>query len=353
MAETDSSVSLMTNTRESTLRRVLLTCCSPEECAELLRNVHVAASILEDPNSDVSRAVLSQALNLLLFHDLLARVPTGQDYVRDRVSQGRQILFDHGALRTVDLIGMGELPAGERAITRVLIPLGYAARAVYPLDRLGMTGRSYAHIEFPEELPQFFVSELHPDRFSPEFQDAVARVTGSSVDPLTEYAKRALEELQVRCSLPIDQAGALLPELLGCFKRQHATPHLRDYELILRESAEMAWIATEGNCFNHATDRVGSLDALVAEQRRWGRRLKDTIETSQSGRVRQTAFHADLVEREFIDFDGYTVRRTVPGSFYEFIQREQFHDPVVGQWQLDLAFDTASAQAIFKMTARA
>jgi hypothetical protein len=115
----------------------------------------------------------------------------------------------------------------------------------------------------------------------------------------------------------------------------------------------MAWIATEGNAFNHATDRVPSLDALVAEQRRSGRPLKDTIETSRSGRVRQTAFRADRVEREFIDSDGTIVRRSVPGSFYEFIQRERMHDPVTGVSQLDLAFDSGNAQGIFKMTAAA
>ena len=72
---------------------------------------------------------------------------------------------------------MGQLPAGEEAITRVLLPLGYKMSSVYPLNRLGMTGRSYTHVDFPEELPQFFVSELHPERFSTRFQKAVARVT--------------------------------------------------------------------------------------------------------------------------------------------------------------------------------
>jgi hypothetical protein len=343
----------MTNARESTLWRLLSACCAPQECAELLSTVRVAASIIEEDSVDVSRAVLAQTLNLLLFRDLLTRVPTGKRYVEECVSRGRQILFDHGALRTVALTGMGGLPAGERAITRLLIPLGYRLGAVYPLDRLGMTGRSYTHIDFAEELPQFFVSELHPERFSPAFQRTVARVTASSRDPLSDFAKHALDEMESSRLLSFDKAGKLLPELLACFQRQHTDPSLGDYKSLLEESAEMAWIATEGNAFNHATDRVPSLDALVAEQRRLGRPLKDTIETSRSGRVRQTAFRADRVEREFIDSDGTIVRRSVPGSFYEFIQRERMHDPVTGVSQLDLAFDSGNAQGIFKMTAAA
>lgn len=342
----------MTNSQERTLKRLLSTCCSSEECTGLLRTVHVASSILGQNGDDVSRAVLAQGLNLLLLRDLLMRVPTGKQYVEGRVSHGSQILFDHGALRTVSLNGMGDLPPGERAITRVLIPLGYRMDGLYPLDRLGMTGRSYTHIDFPEELPQFFVSELHPERFSPIFQATVARVTASSREPLSEVAKSALHEIEHRGALSLDRASALLPELLGCFQRQHATPRLSDYKTLLKESAEMAWIATEGNAFNHATDRVHSLDALVAEQRRLGRPLKDAIETSRSGRVRQTAFRADPVEREFLDSDGGLVRYCVPGSFYEFIQRERIQEHS-GSSRLDLAFDSGNAQGIFKMTTAA
>ena len=345
----------MTNAQSTlpTLKQLLLGNVSPEACSEILRDVLVAPPLMAVAGNEVPRSVLAQALNLLLFRDLLARVPTGKRYVSESVSNGRQIVFDHGALRTVALDGMGSLPRGEAAITRVLVPLGYRMSKVYPLDRLGMTGRAYTHGDFPEELPQFFVSELHPERFSPGFQQAVVRVTGSSGDPLTASAKLALRELEKHQTLAFEDAAALLPALLACFQRQHATPLASDYDLLLAESAEMAWIATEGNSFNHATDRVASLDDLVEEQRRLGRPLKDTIETSRSGRVRQTAFRADSVVREFIDGDGRLTRRRVPGSFYEFIQRERLRDPVTGVSRLDLAFDSSNAQGIFKMTAAA
>ncbi|HEX8757920.1 MAG TPA: DUF1338 family protein [Steroidobacteraceae bacterium] len=343
----------MTNTQISALQRLLSPSCSTDQCSELLRTVQVAAPVLEGIGDAVPRAVLAQALNLLLLRDLLARVPTGARYIAERVAQGHRIVFDHGALRTVDLDGMGDLPAGERAITRILVPLGYRLGEVYPLDRLGMTGRSYTHADFPEYLPQFFVSELHPERFSSRFQAAVARVTARSHDPLCGLAKGALSEIELKGSLPFERARMLLPELLACFTRRHPIPRLEDYRVLLEESAEMAWIATEGNAFNHATDRVHLLDALVAEQRRLGRPLKDTIETSRSGRVRQTAFRADPVEREFLDVDGAVIRRSVPGSFFEFIQRDRIQDAATRASRLDLAFDTGNAQGIFKMTAAA
>ena len=109
----------------------------------------------------------------------------------------------------------------------------------------------------------------------------------------------------------------------------------------------MAWIATEGNAFNHVTDRVDDLERLAREQAALGRPMKKGIEVSQSGRIRQTAFRADTVVREFRDGQGDVVRREVPGSFYEFISRACAMDAA----SLDLGFDAGNAQAIFKMTA--
>lgn len=324
---------------------------SPASREATFRALHLPGPWAPATAGESSRAMISLGLNVALFGDLLERVPTGRAYVDDCLASGRRVVFDHGALRTVAWEGMGSLPAGQEAITRVLLPLGYKMSAVYPLDRLGMTGRSYTHEDHPEDLPQFFVSELHPERFSPEFQSAVQGVTTSSVDCLTSADLQSLDMLQRHGQLDTRRAGLLIRSLLGCFRRQHATPTWRDYQTLLAESPEMAWISTEGNAFNHATDRVSSIDALVEEQRRTGRALKPTIESSRSGRVRQTAFRADSVVREFVQDDGSLVQHAVPGSFYEFIQRDFVYDPVTGSRRLDLAFDSNNAQGIFKMTA--
>ncbi|HEY2737503.1 MAG TPA: DUF1338 family protein, partial [Thermoanaerobaculia bacterium] len=202
-----------------------------------------------------------------------------------------------------------------------------------------------------EELAQFFISELHVDRFSPEFQSAVARITSASRDPLTPEAKSLLAELDQKRSLPIDKAAKLLPILAKVFERQHDEPAVADYEILLKESPEMAWISTEGNAFNHATDRVPDVDDLAARQKSLGRPMKETVEKSQTGRVRQTAFLAARVERRFRDADGKLITREVPGSFYEFITRLPMEED--GKTKLDLSFDSSNAQAIFKMTASA
>ncbi len=289
--------------------------------------------------TEATRAVIAQALGILLLDDLLARVPSGAAYAQDRVAGGGRMFLDHGAVRTVTGVPSGELPEGQRSLTRALEALGYVHRETYDLSRLSMTGRSWCHLDLPQHVPQYFVSELHADRFSPAFQAAVARVLASSQDPL---AGVALDRLAEQGWLPQLDAEALLPALVGCFARHHGPPALVDYLTLLAESDEMAWIATEGTVFNHATDRVDDVVARAEAERAAGRPVKVTVEFSKSGRIIQTAHRAAAVERTFA---GGEVR-TVPGSFFEFITRLPHPDGT----GVDLAFDASNAQEIFGMT---
>lgn len=300
------------------------------------------------PTQNVTRSECAAAMNMLLFADLLDRVPSASAYVEDVRDSGATLCFDHGAIRTVALrVGdTGDIPRGELAIRRILEPLGYEAAALYPLPQLKMTGRAYRHRDFPETIPQFFVSELHVDRFDDAFNEAAECVFGTSRDPLDANAKDALAAFAAGRRLSFDHVVRALPVAVTAFERQHETPAFADYELLKRASPEAAWIATEGNAFNHATDRVTDVIALAEMQKQLGRPMKEKVETSWTGRVRQTAFHADPVERAFRGEDGTELRQMVPGSFYEFISRDI--DPETGA--LDLSFDSGNATGIFHMT---
>ncbi len=107
----------------------------------------------------------------------------------------------------------------------------------------------------------------------------------------------------------------------------------------------MAWIATEGTSCNHCTDRVDDVEAVAEHERAVGRPVKDAVEVSASGRVRQTAHRAATVVRPLATVEGDVVEREVPGSFFEVISRDRLPDGT-----LDLAFDAANATGIFAMT---
>jgi len=337
---------MMPDLHDTTLWALLEGAVGTVRTVRLCEALAVHASLLRPAATAVSRVELAQALTMLLFEDVTRRVPMAAAYVGDTVRDGKKLVFDHGALRTVKA-PCGALPAGEAAFRRILEPLGYECRGVYPLDRLGMTGRAYAQQDLPESVAQFFVSELHPERFSPAFQAAVQRVVGDSHDPLPPWATALLEVLAANGSLPFAEALRLLPNLVACFDRQHGEPRWSDYEILLAESKEMAWIATEGNAFNHATDRVADVAIVAEAQRRAGRPIKPAVEVSASGRVRQTAFRAAMVERLFVGADGMLRSEVVPGSFHEFIARDEEAPGV-----LDLRFDSGNATAIFQMTSK-
>lgn len=314
--------------------------------AELLDSVELHPAVLVPSAGAVPRAVIAQALGLVLLDDLLGRVPSAAAYVADRVAGGGRVFLDHGAVRTVGGVVCGALPPGQESLARVLSALGYSEHSTYELSRLGMTGRSWCHLDLPAALPQYFVSELHAEWFSEPFQRAAGRVLGSSRDPLTEPAQADLARLAADGTLPIGRAAVLLPTLEAGFARHHDDPFEADYETVLAESAEMAWIATEGTVFNHATDRVADVVAVAEAERAAGRPVKDEVEVSGTGRILQTAHRAAVVERTLVAGDGSVVRRQVPGSFFEIITRRALPD---GSGP-DLSFDASNAQQIFAMT---
>jgi hypothetical protein len=338
---------------EPHLQSLTATAIGAEAAAATLAVLEIPASARANDGPSVSRTTFAMALNAALFHGLVERAPTGAAYVADVRAAGGRVMLDHGALRTVRLAEgpTGALPPGYLAFARILEPLGYEAAGLYPLERLKMTGRAFRHRDDPEGLPQFFVSELHADRFSPAFQAVAAHLFGATRDPLDATARAALDALARENACEAQLAHAAMPVLVAAFGRWSPRPELVAYEALLAESAEAAWIATEGNAFNHATDRVGDVEAVAEAQRRLGRPIKPQVERSASGRVRQTAFRADPVAREFLDGER-VVTRQVPGSFYEFITRDRLPSPVDGV-ALDLGFDSGNAQGIFKMTAPA
>ncbi|MET1756304.1 DUF1338 family protein [Novosphingobium sp. RD2P27] len=311
----------------------------------MLQALAIDARLLAPASELITRAELAMALNALLFADLLERVPTAARQVAEVRAQGDRIVFDHGALRTIDG-PTGALPRGHSAFARLLEPLGYHVGGHYPLPRLGMTGRAYVHKDLPEGIPQFFVSELHVDQLPEEGQNAATRVFRESCDPVDLEDEDRLKHLAADGVLPTEEAAALLSTLVAAFDRRHPVPRLDDYEALLACSKEAAWIATEGNAFNHATTRVPDVEALAERLKEQGYPMKEAVEISANGRVRQTAILADRVHRTFRLREGGTVEREVPGSFYEFITRDV--DPETGT--LDLSFDSGNATGIFAVT---
>jgi hypothetical protein len=310
------------------------------------QTVLIPSELASFGDENVSRAQLSMSLFLVLYADLLDRVPHARTYFDRRRNDGETIFLDHGAVRTVLTERNGSLPAGQESLTRILVPLGYFYNHTYPLPKLKMTGRSYTHEDYPELIPQYFVSELHPEQVDDDnFNKAVIETVEDSAEPLGQDTFDDLAFIAEHKYLPRPRATNFLANVASAFNRQHPVPLLTVYEELRKHSAEMAWIATEGNAFNHATDRVADVMELAENERNLDMPIKESVEVSGSGNVLQTAYKADSVSRAFRLDDNEIIHKDVPGSFFEFITRHNDE-----QGNVDLAFDANNATGIFAMT---
>jgi hypothetical protein len=340
-----ASASASAAAKDQTLTRLLSSVVGPTRAEAALTTLVITQPLCAATGDQPSRAHVAMALNAALFLDLLDRVPTAARYVESLREAGESIVFDHGALRTIDG-PCGALPSGYQAFARLLEPLGYEVGGLYPLPALKMTGRAFVHRDFPEDIPQFFVSELHIAQLPDSAQAAAGRIFATSSDPLDPAVLSALETLARNGACTMAEAETIVKDALKAFARQHAAPTLEDYRTLLEASKEGGWIATEGNAFNHATTRVPNVVTLADELKAAGYPMKPAVEISQNGRVRQTAILADKVQRPFRLPDGTETMMDVPGSFYEFITRDI--DPASGA--LDLTFDSGNATGIFAVT---
>ena len=234
----------------------------------------------------------------------------------------------------------GVLPGGER--TAALDPMVAFTDVATAQEWLGRVGR----LDHVDLVPR---GDVSPQALRPMVAPLLA--PGEQVVEPQESGQQASRMLAAfRTNM---WALSYVALIVGAFARQHEAPNVDDYETLLRESAEMAWISTEGNAFNHATDRVADVFKLSDDKKAKGRPMKPEVERSRSGRVFQTAYRADIVLRELRRSDGGTVKREVPGSFYEFITRKRTFNQATRQWETDLRFDAGNATGIFKMTANA
>ena len=80
---------------DSDLWALLDRCAGTVRAARLFQVLEVEPRLLQARTRAVSRAVLAQALTMLLFEDVVGRVPMAAAYVGDALRAGRRLVFDH------------------------------------------------------------------------------------------------------------------------------------------------------------------------------------------------------------------------------------------------------------------
>ena len=126
-------------------------------------------------------------------------MPEAQQYTEEAIQTNTRVIFDHGALRTVACPVARFPPVKRRSLEFKPWAMCWLESILDPSEN----DRSrLEHHDFPETIAQFFVSELHPEQFSPVFQTAVTRVLSESVDPLGPHDLSRLQNLSETAVCP-------------------------------------------------------------------------------------------------------------------------------------------------------
>lgn len=284
-------------------------------------------------------------------------VPFAPKLVKTFQDRGDEWIEDHVAYRTLP----GE-HTGSHILQGVFEALGYVRKDDYhfeekqlkafwmcPTDNTGHSRDASAKI---------FISELMPNKFSPEFQEVIRRLSSQVVasplnliKSLQEQVKRGDKEA---AKALVTECATLLTSL-----PPWSRPSLRDYEILKKESEYASWTTLFGNQINHFTvsvhlmktfqginDLAKYLDEdLKVPMNKSGGIVKGTPDL----RLEQIASMA--VDVDYAFQEGV---RKVPYGFVEFAYRHTLdgkkHDGAWGSYYQ--GFVTSNADKIFESTFR-
>ncbi len=229
--------------------------------------------------------------------------------VRDGlIGKAEDIENDHIAFRT-----MGVPQLGIQSLEKVFLHCGYERRDAYQFPGKKLDAFWYSPPK--ASYPRIFISELRVGDLSEEAQRIIRSYTDEvSADPVAQ--------------LDLDD-GLAVDDFLH--RPLWRTPTWSDYQRLGEESEYAAWVIYNRYYLNHFTVSVHNLPAgynTIAEYNAYleqnGFKLNDAggkAKTSPDGLLIQSSTVAEMVDAEFADGQGGTIRHRISGSYVEFAER--------------------------------
>lgn len=258
------------------------------------------------------------------------------------IHQTSEIENDHIAFRT-----MGVPHLGIASFEKIFLHLGYQRRDPYFFAEKKLDAFWYSPPE--DRYPRIFISELRVPDLSPDAQAIIRSYTNEVTrDPVD--------------SLDLDN-GTEIDEYLH--RPLWRTPTLADYQHLEKESEYAAWVIYNRYYLNHFTvsvhnlPRYNSIEAFNEFLESHGFKLNSAggkTKKSPDGLLKQSSTVAALVEAEFSDGRGGSLKKMISGSYVEFAERKvlpQFADLPLSQIKRHHrreGFEAQNADKIFEST---
>jgi len=290
-----------------------------------------------------------------LWHHYNGLVPYGPAIMAAFTRRSDSWIEDHVAYRT--------LPGphtGVHILEAVFKALGYERRDDYFFEAKQLKAFWLCppdiHAHTLDASPKVFLSELIPDRFTPEFKSVVTRLTSSVVaSPVPRIEDCAAQAK----SGNVDAAHALVEECVKLLTTLPSWPRpsLKDYEILKKESEYASWTMLYGHQINHFTVSVHLMNSF-SHIKQLASYLEDVLGIPMNhvgGVVKGTPdLLLEQISTMAVDY-AYEFQEgvaKVPYGFVEFAYRHVLpgkkHD---GQWQSYYqGFVTSNADKIFEST---
>lgn len=259
------------------------------------------------------------------------------------IQKSSDIENDHIAFRT---LGVPHL--GIASLEQVFLHLGYQRQDSYSFPEKKLNAFWYSPPS--HQYPRIFISELRIEDVSPQAQSIIHKYTNEVVvDPIH--------------SLDLDDGLAVDRFLHRPLWR---TPPWHDYQVLSRESEYAAWVIYNRYYLNHFTVSVHNLPPSVSTIEQFNKFLESNgfilndsggkAKISRDGFLIQSSTVAKMVDADFLDDQGRTVQKRIPGSYVEFAERrilpefQHLQSAQIMREHRREGFEAANADRIFEST---
>ncbi|MEZ6092649.1 MAG: DUF1338 domain-containing protein [Pirellulaceae bacterium] len=283
-----------------------------------------------------------------LMNRYAARVPdvnrVRECMVRDGlIAKISDIENDHIAFRT-----MGVPQLGIKSFEKIFLNYGYERRDPFYFEGKKLNAFWYSPPE--DKYPRVFISELRIGDLSEEAQRIICSYTDEvKSDPVN--------------SLNLDN-GVDVEEFLHT--PLWRTPTWSDYQRLAEESEYAAWVIYNRYYLNHFTVSVHNLpkgyntiDQFNAYLEKNNFKLNDAggkAKKSPDGLLIQSSTVAEMVDAEFSDGAGGSIKKSISGSYVEFAERrvlpeyQNLPEDAIGRMHRRDGFEAGNADKIFEST---
>lgn len=288
----------------------------------------------------------------LLWNDYAERIPYARTYQNMLSELNGTFVNDHIAYRSLAVTAPDGTYLGITNIKRIFDALDFQEKGAIEFPKTKLFARYVQHDN--PDFPRIFISELKVDELPDDVAGLIQNAVSKNKQVLTDADVKQIAALKDDDDIPED----LLQKTYLFFKTiPWGSVSESTIKTVNDASQYGAWTLLHGSNVNHFTgyinrhgvDGINDIDGLVAELKKRGVPMKDTIEGAPGTKLRQTSTQAVREPVTVIGEDGQEKQIEWTYAYMEYAQRSEI-ETEDGRKELFQGFLGPQASQLFEMT---